>query len=329
MLPQRVGSLVWVRPVPRALAGLDYPWGVGTECVERDGVDGDWGTEAYARLHGSERRRHGEARGREDSTCGYLARLTRRTCTPDVAEQLNRMWYWRPTAGVSCHGPVPPAPARRSSGRRPGPDDIGAHVADWIPDSTAIALRSGDDDHSAILRRPETIRNFVGVERPPDDLETVLATVLFTDIVDSTRRSAALGDREWNTLRRRHDEIVRDELSRHRGREIKTMGDGFLATFEGPARGVHCARAIADRVLGVGIEIRAGLHTGEIELDGDDIAGIAVSIGARIGAMAGPSEVLVSRTVRDLTAGSGLAFTDAGEHELKGVPDRWQLYRIT
>ena len=118
-------------------------------------------------------------------------------------------------------------------------------------------------------------------------------------------------------MRRRHDDIVRAELARYRGREIKTMGDGFLATFEGPARGVHCARAIADRVRGVGIEIRAGLHTGEIELDGDDVAGIAVSIGARIGAMAGPSEVLVSRTVKDLTAGSGLSFTDAGEHELK------------
>lgn len=129
-------------------------------------------------------------------------------------------------------------------------------------------------------------------------------------------------------IRRGHDDLVRAALSRYQGREMKTMKEGFLATFEGPARGVHCARAIADGVRDLGIEIRAGLH-GEIELDGDDISGISVAIGARVGALAGPSEVMVSRTVKDLTAGSGFTFEDAGEHELKGAPDRWQLYRVT
>ena len=185
-----------------------------------------------------------------------------------------------------------------------------------------------DDPDIGITANGEAIRRFIGAERTPEALDSVLATVLFTDIVDSTKQSAALGDREWAVVRRRHDEIVRAELVRHRGREIKTLGDGFLATFDGPARGVRCARAIADASRELGIEIRAGLHTGEIELEGDDISGISVAIGARVGALAGPSEVLVSRTVKDLTAGSGFTFEDAGEHELKGVPDRWQLYRV-
>ncbi|HET7236926.1 MAG TPA: adenylate/guanylate cyclase domain-containing protein, partial [Actinomycetota bacterium] len=155
-----------------------------------------------------------------------------------------------------------------------------------------------------------------------------LATVLFTDIVGSTEKAAALGDGPWGELLAQHHERVRTELERFRGREIKTAGDGFLATFDGPARAVRCARAAADGVRDLGIEIRAGVHTGEIELDGTDVRGIAVHIGARVSALAGPSEVLVSRTVKDLVAGSGLVFEDAGEHELKGVPDRWRLYRV-
>jgi class 3 adenylate cyclase len=155
-----------------------------------------------------------------------------------------------------------------------------------------------------------------------------LATVLFTDIVDSTARSADVGDRGWQETRERHDGLVRDELARYRGREIKTRGDGFLATFDGPARAVRCACAIVTAVRPLGIEIRAGLHTGEVTFEGDDISGIAVAIAARVGAQARASEVLVSRTVKDLVAGSGLVFDDAGEYELKGVPDRWQLYRV-
>jgi class 3 adenylate cyclase len=151
---------------------------------------------------------------------------------------------------------------------------------------------------------------------------------MYTDIVDSTAKSAAMGDRAWTELRSQHDRIVRANLARFRGREIKTMGDGFLATFDGPARGVRCAEAIAAGVKPLGIEVRAGLHTGEVAFESDDIAGLGVAIGARVGAKAGASEVLVSQTVKDLVAGSGLTFEDAGEHELKGVPDRWRLYRV-
>ena len=157
--------------------------------------------------------------------------------------------------------------------------------------------------------------------------DRVLATVLFTDIVDSTAQAAAVGDHGWRATRERHDELVRSHLSSYSGREVKTMGDGFLAMFDGPARAVRCAQAIVAGARDLGIEVRAGLHTGEIELDGDDVAGIAVAIGARVGALAGPSEVLATQTIKDLTAGSGIVFTDRGEHELKGVPDRWRLYQ--
>jgi class 3 adenylate cyclase len=172
-------------------------------------------------------------------------------------------------------------------------------------------------------------RAFLGIEQAPPELDRVLATVLFTDIVDSTAQAAAMGDRGWRETRERHDTLVRSQLARYRGREVKTMGDGFLATFDGPARAVRCAQAIAEGVADLGIEVRAGLHTGEIELDGDDVTGIAVAIGARVGAIAQPSEVLVSRTLKDLTAGSGISYTDRGQHELKGVPDRWRLFAAT
>src|SRR5207253_6821232 len=142
---------------------------------------------------------------------------------------------------------------------------------------------------------------------------------MFTDIVDSTRRAAELGDRGWREVVERHDQLVRRELDRHRGREIKTMGDGFLATFDGPARAIRCATEARDSVRKLGIEMRAGLHTGEVEVMNGDVGGIAVSIGARVGAAAGPGEVLVSRTVTDLVAGSGIDFTDRGPHALKGV----------
>ena len=157
----------------------------------------------------------------------------------------------------------------------------------------------------------------------------MLATVLFTDVVGSTQRAAELGDRKWKSAARTSAGGDRRALlARYRGTEIKTMGDGFLATFDGPARAVRCARGICEAVKPLGLEVRAGCHTGEIELLGSDVGGIAVHIGARVGALAGPSEVLVSSTVKDLVAGSGLSFTDRGEHELKGVPGPWHLYAV-
>jgi class 3 adenylate cyclase len=158
--------------------------------------------------------------------------------------------------------------------------------------------------------------------------DRVLATVLFTDIVDSTRRAAEIGDRNWHALLDAHDAIVRAQLSRFRGREVNTSGDGFLAMFDGPQRAIRCAMAIRDAVQALGIEVRAGLHTGECEVRGDDIGGIGVHIGARVSAMAGPNDVLVSSTLRDLVIGSGLEFEERGSYELKGVPGEWRLFAV-
>ena len=210
------------------------------------------------------------------------------------------------------------------------PVQSGRLLAERIPGATLVELPGRDSlpwigEAEAVL---EQIEVFLTGARRTAEPDRALATVLFTDVVDSTARAAAMGDRPWRDVLEQHDRIVRAEIGRMRGREIKTMGDGFLATFDGPARAIGCAAAIAEGVRALGIEIRAGLHTGEIETLGDDVGGIAVAIGARIGALAAPGDVLVSSTVKDLVAGSGVAFEDAGEHELKGVPDRWRLYRV-
>ena len=160
------------------------------------------------------------------------------------------------------------------------------------------------------------------------ETDRVLATVMFSDIVSSTERAASIGDRRWRDLLDRHDTLVRGELARHGGREVKTTGDGFLALFDAPARAIRCAVAIRDALRAEGVEIRVGMHSGEVELRGDDVGGIAVNLGARVAATAGPGEVVVSSTVRDLVAGSGIAFEDRGEHPLKGVPERWRLFAI-
>jgi class 3 adenylate cyclase/pimeloyl-ACP methyl ester carboxylesterase len=172
----------------------------------------------------------------------------------------------------------------------------------------------------------DDLEEFITGVRPVGFTDRVLSTLLYTDIVGSTERAARLGDAEWNELLDRHDQLVHREVDRYRGVLVKSLGDGALARFDGPARAVMCGLAISQGATELGIQVRAGLHTGEIELRGSDIAGIAAHVGARVSALAQPSEVLVSRTVRDLVAGSGLTFTDRGEHELKGVPDRWNVY---
>jgi class 3 adenylate cyclase len=174
----------------------------------------------------------------------------------------------------------------------------------------------------------EEIRQFLTGHRRDVADDRVLATVLFTDIVESTRRAAEIGDRDWRALLDAHDAVIRSQLGRFRGREVNTSGDGFLAMFDGPQRAIRCAMAIRDAVQALGIQVRAGLHTGECEIRGDDIGGIAVHIGARVSALAGPNDVLVSSTLRDLVIGSGLEFDEHGTHELKGVPGEWHLFAV-
>ena len=205
-----------------------------------------------------------------------------------------------------------------------------AWVASQIP-GARFALVPGPEDLPTARDTElfDAIDGFAGeIRERQAEFDRVLATVLFTDIVDSTARAAHVGDRAWTELVERHHAIVRTLLRQYRGVEVDTAGDGFFATFDGPARAVRCAAAIIDAVRPLGIAVRAGCHTGEVETIDGKAGGLAVNVGARVAGLAGPGEILVSSTVKDLTAGSGLAFSDAGEHPLKGVPDAWRLYRV-
>src|SRR5262249_55465109 len=206
----------------------------------------------------------------------------------------------------------------------------GRYLAAHIPHARYVELGGEDHlwwhgDRDALLDEVE--EHLTGAPAT-GGAQRALMTVLFTDLVDSTRRAAELGDRSWRDLNRSHEQEVHTQLERFRGRAVKTMGDGFLATFDGPARAIRCACAIRERSTGLGLPVRAGLHAGECELLGDDIGGMAVNIGARVGALAAPEEVLVSSTVKDLVIGSGIEFADQGAYELKGVPGEWRLFTV-
>jgi class 3 adenylate cyclase len=206
----------------------------------------------------------------------------------------------------------------------------GRDVADRIPGAKYVGLPGRNMLHYVEPWRDsfQEIAQFLTGQQADVADDRVLATVLFTDIVDSTRRAAEIGDRDWHALLDAHDAVVRSQLSRFRGREVNTSGDGFLAMFDGPQRAIRCAMSIRDAVQALGIEVRAGLHTGECEVRGDDIGGIAVHIGARVSALAGPNDVLVSSTLRDLVIGSGIEFENRGTHDLKGVPGEWRLFAV-
>src|SRR5258705_1706360 len=210
------------------------------------------------------------------------------------------------------------------------PPEWGKFVADHIPRAKYVELPGRNMYHFVEPWREsfQEVAEFLTGHQAEVADDRVLATVLFTDIVDSTRRAAEMGDRDWHALLDAHDAVVRVQLNRFRGREVNTSGDGFLAMFDGPQRAIRCAMAIRDAVQSLGIEVRAGLHTGDVEVRGDDIGGVAVHIGARVSALAGPNDVLVSSTLRDLVIGSGLEFEDRGAHELKGVPGEWHLFAV-
>jgi class 3 adenylate cyclase len=211
------------------------------------------------------------------------------------------------------------------------PVELGRDWAERIPGARFVELPGNDHMWFAgdWERLASEIELFLTGERHDPDTARVLKTVLFTDIVGSTQRAAEAGDARWRELWEHHDHVVRDELARFGGRPLKSLGDGFLAAFDGPTRAIRCTLAIAEELRQVGLEIRAGIHTGECEAIGDDLAGLAVHIGARIGSMARPSEVLVSGAVCDLVVGSGVEFADRGVQELRGVPGRWRLYSVT
>ena len=244
--------------------------------------------------------------------------------SPSVAYALNRAWFETDLREVLPSIRVPTLVLYRDVQA-----ELARDVADRIPGAEATRV-SGIDDGEMWLSPeiPEEVERFVAGEPVAEVPDTVLATVLFTDIVGSTAVAAELGDRAWRELLERHHALVRRELARYRGEEKDTAGDGFFATFDGPARAIRCAQAIVDGMQELGLEVRAGVHTGECELHEGKVAGLAVVIGARVSALAGGEEVLVSQTVKDLVAGAGVDFEDRGEHELKGVPGSWRLYSV-
>ncbi|HYM52387.1 MAG TPA: adenylate/guanylate cyclase domain-containing protein [Candidatus Dormibacteraeota bacterium] len=326
--PQRTSALVLYGGTACGIGKPDYPWQWSREKWDKylDRLAKGWGTEAYLReliswsvpslLKDEELVRQAISFFRFAANTSTAVALERLLSETDVRHVLS-----------SIH--VPTLVMHRTDDAN---EDVeGARqLARQIDGARFVELPGADSDpyvgdSDAIV---DEIEEFLTGARHVPELDRVLATVLFTDIVGSTEKAAELGDSGWLSLRDAHHERVRSQLSAFRGREIDTAGDGFLATFDGPARAVRCAQAIGSSVRALGLVIRAGCHTGEIELMGNRVGGIAVHIGARVAALAEPGEVLVSSTVKDLVAGSGLSFEDRGEHELKGVPDRWRLYSV-
>jgi pimeloyl-ACP methyl ester carboxylesterase len=310
----------------------DYPWGDTREAFE------EWLRDSHPKVGTSEwldeaLTWYAPSLLEDENAKRWWRRWARTSASPASIEALYRMNMEVDVRAILPSIHVPTLVLHRL-GDQGYYIDEGRYLAERIPDAQLIEMPG--DDHAWFVDPEPVVREvkrFLGSvwgrdERDAHDPARALATVLFTDIVGSTDRLAELGDREWRTLLDQHHGVIRRELVRYSGREVDTAGDGFFATFDGPARGVHCAQEIIEAMRPLGLQIRAGLHTGEVEKTQGKVGGLAVHIGARVGALAGPSEVLVSQTVKDLVAGSGLVFEDAGEHELKGVPDHWHLYRV-
>ena len=321
--PERTHPLVVLNGYARRLAAPGYPMGMSEEAYDRFLVDlrHGWGSEPLgidARLPSlasdPELRRWWTDHLRQAASPGAALALATMNGQIDVRAALPAIRV--PTLVLSSSGDRVLSPAN------------GEYLAAHIPGARHVVIAS--DDHLPWFRDPDVVlgpvAEFVAGATPLDGGERQLATVLFTDIVESTRRAAELGDRQWHALLEHHDALAHTLVERHRGRWIKSTGDGMLAIFDGPARGVRCALALLRAWRELGLEARAGLHTGECDVSGADVGGIAVHIGARIAALAGPGEVLVSSTVRDLVAGSGLDFDDRGERALKGLDGTWRSY---
>jgi len=324
--PARVSHLVLVNATPGYMAPPFCDWGEVSRFSPgfRASIETDWGTDmAAAEVVFAPSAAH------DPSFHEWLARATRRAASPATASAFFDVLMWSDIRHVLPVVQVPTLVIHRSGNRWMTPEH-GRYLAENIADARYVEVPGSD--HVPFLGDSEAItaeiEDFLTGARPQPASDRILATVLFTDIVSSTARASELGDRRWRELLDRHDEAVRRHLAHFRGREVNTTGDGFVATFDGPARAVECARAIRHAARQLALEVRAGVHTGEVELRGDDIGGIAVHIAARVATLAEPGEVLVSHTVVDLVAGSGIDFADRGMHDLKGVPRSWQLFAV-
>jgi len=320
--PERTVALATFGCFAKRVWSPDYPWAPTPEAraKEYEMVEREWGNLMdLSRIVPS--RMHDAAFTRR------LATYLRRSASPSAAVALLRM-----NTQIDVRSALPAISAPALVMHRTDDRDANVEEGRWIAARIPLArfVEFPGDDHLPWIGDQDVvldeIQEFLTGARPVRDVDRVLATVLFTDIVGSTEHLARVGDKAWYALLDNHHALVRRELASHRGREVNTTGDGFFATFDGPARAVRCALAIQSAARRLGLGIRAGLHTGEVELKGDDVAGMAVHIGARVAALAGADETLVSGTVKDLVSGSGLRFEDRGTHALKGVPGEWRLY---
>ena len=323
--PERTSALILVDGYPRISAAPGYIPGLpsGLPDADAERIRAGWG--------------HGALLGflaPGDADDAVLRRSYSEyeslSCSPEMAVAMIRMLYEGDVRDVLPAVRVPTLIVNHSHSARI-PAAISAYMAEHIPNAKRVEIPGSANliwagDQEAVLAE---VQEFLTGIRPHPEPDRVLATLLFTDIVESTRHAAEIGDTRWRHLLDAHRGLVRVEIDRYRGREIETTGDGFLATFDGPARAIRCAVAIRGAVRALDLEIRAGLHTGEIELMDNKIGGIAVHIAARVASLAGPGEVLVTNTVKELVAGSGIQFDDRGSHQLKGVPDQWRVLAVT
>jgi class 3 adenylate cyclase len=323
--PDRVQALVCSGGMARSTEADDYPWATPVEALLESGAEligPHWGEGAIIDVGAPSQSDNPESRA-------FFARLERASASPGMLGSLVRMFFDIDVRDVVPSVHVPTLVLHRQRDRLVNVRN-GRWLAEHLPNARLVELPG--DDHVLWYENVELtlgeVQEFLTGARQAPEPERMLATVLFTDIVDSTRTAVELGDHRWREVLERHQRSVRDALSSFEGREVKSTGDGFLATFDGPGRAIHCAKAILGSSDSLGIHVRAGLHTGECEVMGEDIGGIAVHTAARVSALAEPGELLVSRTVKDLVAGSGIQFSDRGAHTLKGVPDTWQLYAV-
>jgi class 3 adenylate cyclase len=324
--PERTTALVLADSWARSLRTPDYPWGhldaAAAPTVEAI-LAAKWGTEAFIDLFDLNPGAAADPRFRQ-----WLAKSARMSCSPREAatyfERINQI----DVRAVLPTIRVPTLVLYRE--RAPFMPDQSRFLAEHIPGARLVPVPGGD---SLIYAEPyaemvDSIENFLTGGEPTTDTDRALAAILFTDIVGSTEQAALLGDRRWRSLLDAHDAVCRTVIERNRGRLVKLTGDGVLATFDGPGRAIRCAAALRDALDPLGVQIRAGLHTGEVEVRGDDIGGIGVHVAARVLDHAGPGELVVSAAVPLLVAGSGVEFDDRGEHELKGIPGTWQLHSV-
>ena len=326
--PERTSAVILYDPTARGLWAPDYPWAATDEEWRHElrEIRDRWGDRRYLveRAH-----RLSPFGAQNEEWLEWFVWYQRRSASPAEAVAFHRMSMEGDVREVLPSVRAPTLVLHRAEAR-----DEAAFVADRVSGAKRVEVEGlhdwfswADPEHNAVLLR-ETRQFIDGLAGTPAP-DRVLATIMFTDIVGSTERAAELGDAAWSELLARHHTLVRGELVRFRGEELDTSGDGFFAAFDGPGRAIECAAAIRDAVRSLGLEVRAGLHTGECERVDGKLGGIAVPTGARIAALAEPSEVLVSSTVKDLVAGSGIEFEDRGTRELKGVPGDWRLYAVT